>query len=137
MADKEQHIAVSENTPLEDVLEVPSLVQNALRKLGVYTVGDCAKWSSGRVPEIPGCGEKKIAIIQELADASEKLLDGDVSVSVEGLTAVPLPYVPTMLSEVFKEYKVNMVEDLMQIDPEEDQHRKVVFGNCNTLSEEG
>ena len=81
----------SENTPLGAVLEVPSLVQAALSKAGVYTVGDCAKWSSGRVQEIRGCGKKKIAIIQELADASEKLLDGDVSVSVEGLTAVPLP----------------------------------------------
>ena len=81
----------SENTPLGAVLEVPSLVQAALSKAGVYTVGDCAKWSSGRVQEIRGCGKKKIAIIQELADASEKLLDGDVIVSVEGLTVVPLP----------------------------------------------
>jgi len=127
VADKEQHAKVSANTPLSAVLEVPSLVKTALLKAGVYTVGDCATWSGGRVPDLRFCGEKKIKVIQELADAAEKLLDdqiADVSGSVEGLTEVPLSYVPTMLSEVFRKYKINAIEDLMRIDPE--KYREVM-----------
>ena len=48
----------AENTPLGAVLEVPSLLQTASSKSGVYTVGDCAQCNSGRVQKICGCGKK-------------------------------------------------------------------------------